>query len=360
MILSRLCVSGIRNIDRIQIDAHRKLNWITGLNGAGKTSLLEAIFFIARGRSFRGKKHGQLIGRGRQHFEIAADLEHEDGLHPKSSISVIQTKSEMRCLENGLPLVSLKKSRNRLHVRMIADNAQHLLEGHPQIRRLFLDWNLFHVEHGYALTLSDFRRVLNQRNAWLRSGAPGPPIWDEPFCRLASSMTSARVSLVESLQESLDAAADASSQLLPRFRIKYRLGWPQDRPLSDVLHEYRMEDAARGYTFFGPSRADFSVLSEKLDALPSRGQTKLLVFHLQLGAQQFSDNRGGARPVWLLDDLSSELDARAVASILDRIGSSGCQAFITAISDRSSAPPIDHVPRGTMFHVEHGRLVCCA
>jgi len=357
MKLSRVYASGFRNIDRIELDAERDVNWITGLNGAGKTSILEAIFLLARGRSFRGKRHGQLIGRGHQYFEIGADIAPDDEQLPQSSLKLVQSKRDFRFLENGRLLGSLGDSRNRLHVRVIADNAQHLLEGHPQIRRLFLDLNLFHVEHGYPQILSDFKRALAQRNAWLRSGGHGPPVWDEPYCHLASQINRARITLIKHLQQSLQSTASSHGILLPMYQLKYSSGWPPSKSLAQLLRDNRDADVARGYSFYGPARADFSVHDDNIDALPSRGQTKLLVFYLQLGAQIFSDSRVRVKPVWLLDDLSAELDSTAVNMIIDSISNLGCQIFVTAIGDRFQVPHINASTRSMLFHVEHGRLV---
>jgi recombinational DNA repair ATPase RecF len=123
-----------------------------------------------------------------------------------------------------------------------------------------------------------------------------------------------------------------------------------------LLNANRTADVARGYTHYGPSRGDFAVRLQHGAGLPSRGQTKLLVFYLQLGAQEFTDGLGGRRAIWLLDDLSAELDRPAARLILTELRATRDQIFVTTVGDRRT--PEDHFPirGGALFHVEQGRL----
>ena len=355
MILTRLAVANLRNITFIEFQPHHEVNWITGLNGAGKTALLEGIVLLARGRSFRGRKYGPLLKKGHSFFEVHAEILPGMESGPGTHLKMVQAGQQTRYIENGRPLETLDQSQNRLQVRLLADNAQQLIEGHPQIRRLFLDWNLFHVEPGYARVLTDFRRVLNQRNAWLRSGARGSAVWDEPYSRLALLVTQARARLIEQLQSTLDLTTEDKKSGLPAFKLQFRPGWPQDRPLIQVLKEHRDADLARGYSFYGPSRADFVAYHQSLGAIPSRGQTKLLVFYLQLGAQQFSEIHKISPPVWLIDDLLAELDAHAITTVLEALNACGNQLFVTAIGDHSYDPR--RFGQGAVFHIKHGHGV---
>jgi DNA replication and repair protein RecF len=356
VILTHLSVSGARNIDHIELLPGRRINWIIGPNGAGKTTLLEAVFLLARGRSFRGAKHGAIQGRGRGVLDIAARFLLSQGAAAERSVRFVQHGPDSHYLENGLRVNGTRELRDRLHVRVIADNAQQLIEGAPRTRRLFLDWNLFHVEPGYSRLLSDFRRVRNQRNAWLQAGARGRTVWDAPYCRLAQEITTHRANLVDGLTCGLRGQAYLAERLGSSPHLEYRQGWPGNAALQDLLHESLSQDRERGYTFYGPPRADFAVRFGHGSAVPSRGQTKLLVFYLQLAAQAYADRQLGPRAIWLLDDLAAELDRASVTQILDELFETGGQVFVTAVS--GGVPPRDagHEAAQTVFHVEHGAL----
>jgi DNA replication and repair protein RecF len=356
VILTQLSVSGARNIDHIELRPGRRINWIIGPNGAGKTTLLEAVFLLARGRSFRGARHGPIRGRGTEILHVAARFRLEQGATPERSIRFVQDRHDSHYLENGRRLGGVRELRDRLHVRLIADNAQQLLEGPPRIRRLFLDWNLFHVEPGYPRLLSELRRVRSQRNAWLQHGARGPAVWDAPYCRLAQEITTRRATLVDDLSDGLRQQGYLTERFGSAPQLEYRRGWPEHASLQDLLRDSLRQDQERGYTFYGPPRADFAVRFGHGSAVPSRGQTKLLVFCLQLAVQACADRRHGPPAVWLLDDLAAELDRPTVKQILDDLLDTGSQVFVTAVSE--GVPPRDTStdPAHTLFHVEQGAL----
>ncbi len=353
MILERIAISGLRNIHHLDFCPHPSINWLTGLNGAGKTSILEAMFLISRGRGYRGRKHGPLLGAGRDFLEVSALLRSLEDDGPLTRLKLTRAHDESHFQENGQAVSGVQHLRRRFHVRLIADNSQQLLEGQPGLRRLFLDWNLFHVEPGYGRILAEFRRVLVQRNSWLRSGARGPAVWDPDYCRLAESITRSRREFLTDLDGLLSASAVEGLGLCPV--LEFRPGWPAKFKLMNILAESLKDDRDRGFTYYGPPRADFLVLSQDRKSLPSRGQTKFLVFLLQLAAQRHWLNKGGPPCIWLLDDIGAELDSHALASILQAIALMPGQAFITAVACHGEVPK--GYASGAVFHVERGAII---
>lgn len=355
MNLERIAISGLRNINHLEICAHPSTNWVIGANGAGKTSILEAIYLISRGRGYRGRKHGPLLGAGREFLEVSALLgSSEDGGGPLTRLKMTRSHDESLFQENGQTVTGIQHLRRRFHVRLIAENSQQLLEGQPGLRRLFLDWNLFHVEPGYGRMLADFRRVLGQRNAWLRNGARGYAVWDADYCRLSEALTKIRRRFLENLDGILHASAVAEGFGISPG-IEFRSGWPANTNLMKILSENLKADQDRGFTFYGPPRADFSVCFHDRKALPSRGETKSLVFLLQFAAQRHWLNMGGPPCIWLLDDIGAELDTHAMRSILQAITALPGQAFITAVACPGEIPK--GYAGGAMFHVERGKII---
>lgn len=356
MILDRIAVTGLRNLDQFEIKPAPTINWISGLNGAGKSSILEAIILLSRGRVPSNRKRGTVLGAGRELLEVCALLRSRDPRHARvSSLKFAYTPSGSGFFENGKPAASVHLLRNRIHVRMLAGNAQQLLEGPPQLRRLFLDWNLFHVEPGYGRLLADLKKVTMQRNAWLKSGAKGPPAWDQAYCRLSEAINYQRRKLVTGLNNSLIELASMFA-LNGKFGLDFHEGWPAEKGTLDALVANSVrEDATRGYTFYGPSRADLFIRLPDRSFTPSRGETKLLVFILQLAAQHYWNKHGGPEAIWLLDDLGAELDATAIQKILTALTHLTAQVIVTVIAGKGSRPLA--CTEGPVFHVEQGKLV---
>ena len=359
LFLDRIAVTGLRNLDHLEIWPSPTINWITGFNGAGKTSILEAVALLSRGRPFSGaRKHGNVLGVGREHLEISADLRPSgQDSSPASSLRFTQSRAGSSFFEDGRAVGSVHQLRRRLHIRMIGGNAQQLLDGPPQIRRLFLDWNLFHVEPGYGALLANLKKVAAQRNAWLRSGAVGPPAWDREYCNLSEMVSRSRARMVESMNEFIGIGAPVYGfDNSPGLGLAYHEGWPANKAtLEELLIDSVREDCDRGYTFYGSSRADLTINFSSRSIRPSRGETKFIVFLMQLAAQNYWALHHGPEAVWLLDDLGAELDIRTIQKILYALKRKSVQVFITAVADRC-LPPLGY-QNEPMFHVEQGKLV---
>jgi DNA replication and repair protein RecF len=239
---------------------------------------------------------------------------------------------------------------------MLSENAQVILEGEPSVRRLFLDWNLFHVERRYADVLSSFRRAHSQRNAWLRNGGRGPPVWDEEYVCLAEKVADARAHLVEWLQAELTNVF-AQTPILPRFRVTFKRGWPQGKALSDVLSSTLQIDQEKGFTTYGPSRADFAIQTDGVDGIGSRGQGKMTVALLQYAAQLLCEKRSQGACIWLLDDLAAELDTPSFECLWGLYRSTGQQVFATALTLPERSELLCPADTSQVFHVERGVLL---
>lgn len=354
MHLETLEVSGLRNISRLFLKPDRRINWITGGNGAGKTSLLEAIYLLARGRSFRGAKHGNIVQVGQEQARIAGRFGLADGRFVR--IEFIRNRSVRTGVTNPSGVVwSGAQEDERPRVRVVGENAQRLLESGPEIRRLFLDWNLFHVEQSYGPALKRFKRVLQQRNAWLKAGGTGRPVWDEPFVKCSEEITAARLRYVDGVQrEATKACSDLDGRVTP-MDIRLDQGWPPRVRLADALRNSLARDLERGYTCHGPSRADLVIDGGGVGRLGSRGQLKAAVCILQIAAERLAGMRGLPGSIWLLDDFPAELDGEIQRSLLGLFSASKSQIFGTAIQcDQAQLGGAEGGAQ--VFHVERGRL----
>lgn len=355
MYLSQLSLLQVRNLQQAQLAFHPRANFIFGLNGAGKTSLLEAIYLLGRTRSFRSSDpkqsiahdtpemvvHGQLRSANNQPFEIGVKRERNGAVTARL---------------NGDAASSAYQLMQALPVQLFYSDTFQLIEGSPSVRRSFLDWGVFHVEHDYQLALRGFYRVLKQRNELLRRGKMRDQldVWDEQFCRFAESLHQYRSAYVKKLAAQVNRLVEQLPSA-PLIDICYQSGWQDGHGLAELLLAHRDRDEQRGASQLGPHRADLVFRSEGRRVVESfsRGQLKRLCYILKLAQAQLLHQETEQQALFLLDDLPSELDEDNRRWVMAQVHSMGAQAFITGIErqDLSSAWPDSDFK---VFHVERG------
>ena len=239
-----------------------------------------------------------------------------------------------------------------LPLQVIDPDVHELVAGGPEMRRRYIDWIAFHVEHPFLEQWRRFRRALKQRNAALRDGASRKSLasWDRELGELGGSVDATRRRMVELVGPVL--AAFGAELLGSRVVLDYRQGWPADVSLSDALAGSAERDLQLASTQYGPHRADLVLSYDERRArkLVSRGQQKLLACALILAATAVVKTKLGKPLTLLLDDPAAELDGDAVGRLMSAVEGLGCQVIATTLDPGKalfSSPP-------TMFHVEHG------
>jgi DNA replication and repair protein RecF len=339
----------LRSIRRLDLALDAGLTVVTGANGAGKTTLIEALYLVARGRSFRGRRWGELTSVGEGSTEIEVRV--REGAEERRWVYWREGGASGRRVD-GLAL--LDGEHRRLGLRMVGEGAEVLLEGEPGMRRRFLDWNAFHVEPGYGATLVRFRRLLRQRNAWLKGGGRGPAVWDPEYASAGEALAALRGGYFAAWSAALDrisggiAAGAGLSLTMAR-------GWPEGEPLAESLRRDLASDRHRGFTRLGPGRADWGLVSEGGAASLSRGQAKAMVCLLQVAAERIERGCKGRGSLWLLDDLPSGLDRRSLQTVMDLLMDGGGQCVLTLVGGPERAADLP-IPAGALFHVERGQL----
>lgn len=357
MRLTRLDVSHLRCLARVAFRPAPGLNLITGGNGAGKTSLIEAVHLLGYGRSFRGRVRDGLIRSGSPHLELYAEWQDGQGRARRAGLRHSGNDWEARL--DGAPAPSLTELCAELAVVTFEPGSHELIAGGAEPRRRFLDWALFHVEPSFLPVWRRYVRALKQRNALLKQ-APVPAAlapWDRELAEAGESLSRLRGDYLARLEPVLATTAGEFLPELGQAGLRFLPGWRrEDSPLEDALLLARERDIALGYTALGPHRADWRVDYLGLpgrEAL-SRGQEKLTALACILAqARAFAADRG-EWPLVCLDDLASELDAAHQHQALAAVLSSGAQVLLTATEAPPSLPG-GIVPAGR-FHVERGVL----
>jgi DNA replication and repair protein RecF len=352
MAISSLEVQHFRNLQDIHIQPQPGLNYIIGPNGSGKSSLLEAIHCLGRGKSFRTHKTNRLICEGTAAFTVVGQVQQQGR---QFTIGMQRQRGESTIKLAGRAIARSSELTQALPIAVLEPGLHRLIEEGPEHRRKFLDWGVFHVEHGFHQIWNNYRRVLSQRNAALRAGGPRALIvsWDQELVRAAEELHQARQSYLQSLLEYIPTYSQQFPDL-SHVRISYQQGWREGESYADYLVAQYVSDKERGFTQFGPHRADLRLRIEGMDARDylSRGQQKILVASLVL-AQCEQMRAKDTSVVVLVDDLPSELDEEKRGILMQSLTATGAQVFLTATDN--TLFPQDTTPHG-MFHVKQGRI----
>ena len=325
MSFSKIYLNNFRSFNSSSFDLGKK-NLIIGKNGAGKSSFLEAIFFILSKKSFRTSSLNAMINFESSFFKVDAILDEEKFSFTKDLSSSIKSK-EGNFKNNFLPLILNNFSLN-------------LLEAPKENRRSFLDYLMFHVEHDYKINHLKFRKALAQRNRALKKSSSSElKSWTKVFIELSQKLTKMKLDFIDSFLKSFPAFVDSSSlpkTLQEKFKsisITYDKGWKDN--LLEELRESFIKDQARGFTSLGPQTSDLSVKinGQVSGNILSRGEQKLLILLIYLFFIKAYNDLRPNKTIFLLDDLPSELDDKNLDLALNLLQDADCQLFITSLEN---------------------------
>jgi len=347
MHITALEIQRLRNLDQVSLQPSAGLNWLYGENGSGKTSVLEAVHVLARGRSFRANTLSPVIQDGSRSLTVFARTG-----EPEHRLGVERLSGQWTGRFDGASCSRVSDFARRLPLVLVDPENHQLLEGGPALRRNFIDWGVFHVEHSYLEVWRRYARLLRQRNAALRDAAPAAVLesLEGPMADAAETLEHTRSRWVHSLAEVLAVLEPALAFRIAPLRLEYRSSCQSAVDYRETWAANRERDLDQGYTREGPHRAELAVRSGDRPAATrlSRGQMKLAALLLKL-AQMKQAHSAGQVPMLLLDDPVSELDRDHLDRLLDWLRQQPYQAWITAVS------PAEGVD-ARLFHVEQGKI----
>ena len=356
MSLSKLVIHQFRNINSANIVFNNKINIIIGANGSGKTSLLEAIYFLGLGRSFRSHLTSRIVQHEHKEFTLFSEITQQDYITP---IGLQKSKNGDTILKiNGAMSKKLANLTQYLPLQLITPESSTLLSGSPKNRRAFLDWGVFYHDPLFYHNWARIKRLLKQRNAALKQCKTYNElqVWDNELCILSDKISEQREHYFEQL---LVLIKSTLNDFLPDFDIscQFFCGWDKNnKSLAEYLQDNFLRDSQLGYTTAGPQKADirFKISGYPVADVLSRGQLKLFVYALQLAQGLFLNSIDKKQCIFLIDDFSSELDQNKQQILAKHIADSGAQLFITVIEP-------DNINRlftqkNSVFHMEHGQI----
>ena len=351
MSLRRVQVTDFRCLQSAVLDLDPRFTLISGSNASGKTSLLEAIYVLGRGRSFRTRRLEHLIRHDSERFVVFGEIETIDRRIP---VGVEGSPAGIRAQIAGSKASSLAELAVVLPVQIIDPEIHRLIEEGPSRRRRFLDWGTFHVKRTFLTHWQRYQQALRQRNAALKTGQPHAAVsaWDGDLVHYGELLTDARLGYVALLAEQTEVIC--RNLLGMELALSYRSGWARDQSFAESLQQSRIHDQSSGATQVGPHRADLNIRLNGMTVKDriSRGQQKLLAAALLIAQLKLFPDAGAVQPSLLLDDPAAELDDERLSGLIREVSGDSVQLIVTTLHGEFSA----FGTPGRRFGVAAGRV----
>ena len=359
MKLSELEITAVRNLAQVKLQGLGKVNIFFGDNGAGKSTVLEAIHMLGLARSFRSTQLTPVIAYGEEACTVYGKIENNSAPSLKLGVRR-ERRGGFKLRVGGEDKKQVVALAEVLPIQLINSASYLLLEGGPKQRRAFVDWGVFHVEPSFYTSWKRAQRCIKQRNAILRDAGNQQELipWDQELIEVAEQVDSSRARYLEAF---LPIFRSVLNELvdLEGLSIQYLPGWDQSIAFEDVLKNNYLRDRQRGFTHHGPHRADLKISINGVDAqqILSRGQQKLVVSALRIAQSKQLTEINGKRCVMLVDDLPSEVDIQHQQKLCALFDKLDAQLFLTCIVPNEIAGfSWDNLGTPKLFHVKQGRV----
>ena len=329
MRIKELNIHHLRHIESARLHCDPKFNLIYGPNGSGKTSLLESIYLLSSGHSFRTREISPLVRHGENSLTVFARTISDETVSIQKSLS-----GPTQVKLNGQSCFSSSVLAHFLPCQVFYQDIFQVIDAGPLVRRMVLDWGLFHVEPSYHTVWKNYKLVLKQRNALLRQKANKTMFipWDKQLVELGNELHQMRQAYFERWTEVFYSILLELTDV--PCTIHYFKGWDKKgtgQSLDELLAEQFVQDQQRQFTHVGAHQADilFDLSSKKAKLLLSRGQQKIVLIALKLAQARLVPTDC----IYLFDDVSAELDAQHLDRLFACLQSIDGQLFLTAIDE---------------------------
>lgn len=349
--LTSITVENFRCIEQASLELDPRSTGIVGDNASGKTSLLEAVYFLGHGRSFRTHQAEKLRRTGAPFFRVVGKLATARG-SLTAGLEYSQGHTEGHLAGQGIS--GIADIAEVLPLQVIDPGVHRLVEEGSARRRRLMDWGVFHVKRAFLGHWRRYQRALLQRNAALRSVDPEQLVipWERDFCLAGAEVDDLRSGYIEALKPHFESLA--SRLVGAGTTLNYRRGWSEDRDLRQALDDSLSRDLRLKTTHVGPHRADIGFVVEGVAAKDrvSRGQQKMLAAAFILAQLQCHTALGAVPTTLMLDDPAAELDVDNLGKLLLAIAQIPSQLIVTSVHERG----LKGIDIGRRFHVEQGRF----
>ncbi len=352
MILSELKINHLRNISSVHLDLSSRFNFIFGPNGSGKTSILEALYLLSCGHSFRSREISPIISFEQPALTVFARSQE------MQTISIQKSDSGPTQIKlNGQFCSTTSQLAYALPCLVFYSDIFQIIDAGPSERRSLLDWGLFHVKHHYLDLWKEYRRVLKQRNALLKQHAPAVHFvpWDKQLSALANQLHVLREEYFIQWEHAFVSVLNELTDL--NCKLSYYKGWDKrnaGKELEQILVEGLASDTQKSYTQFGAHQADIliEVNQNKAKHVLSRGQQKIILIALRLAQANLLQHNC----LYLIDDLPAELDEDHQRRLIDFLAKREGQYVITSTVYPSQLISVISNQNHSIYQINEGIL----
>ena len=359
MYIKELELNNFRNYEDIRVSFSRDVNIFLGENAQGKTNLLEGIYLNAVARSFKTQRDKELIRFGCDFAKVKAVAHYDDEDH--TSEIIISRDGRKAVKVDGVKITRTSELLDRLHIIVFSPEDLKIVKDEPGKRRGFINRELCQIRPGYVNDLNSYRRILRQRNAYLREERMDPSVlevWDEELIRTGSRLVRERRKFIEKTdvisRDIHSRISGGKENLTLSYETDIDEPGREEEKFRKLLEEYREKDILHGTTRKGPHHDDIRICADDIDLrrFGSQGQQRTAALSLKLSEIKLIEEETGQMPVLLLDDVLSELDNERQKYLINSLGDN--QMFITTTDLIGSVAR--ELPEGKVYKIKAGEI----
>lgn len=355
MYIENIELKNFRNYRELKVSFSEKVNIFLGNNAQGKTNLLESIYMNSMAKSFKNVRDREMIRFGEEFCKIKTDI-HADGETNTTEI-LINRDGRKGVKVNGVRIRKTSELLERIFIVIFSPDDLKIVKEDPEKRRKFTDRELCQIDPGYYSALSDYRKVLKQRNSYLKESSVDPAVldvWDTGLAKYGSRIIRKRRDFIADLDRISSGIHERISGGRENLNLKYEPDVSPDRDFYQLLSDSRSDDIRNRTTGHGPHRDDIKISADGIDLrkFGSQGQQRTAALSLKLSEIKLIEEETGEKPVLLLDDVLSELDNQRQSFLINSLGEN--QMFITTAD--ISGKVVKSMPAGKIFRISAGEV----
>ncbi len=337
-VIDKLSIHQFRNLSNQYITPSKGINIFFANNAQGKTSLIEAVYYLGHNRSFKTKTIKEVIGFGCDQFQISAQVNH-------NIIKLEKSKNKNTISVNQKRINNTSQLSQILPIQIITPDKGFIVNGTPKNKRSYLDWGVFHVKQDFVKFFKTYNKVLKNINTLLINNQPNElDFWFMELSKVSATINKERQTYLQQLKQTSlsnqSKSLDVLIESLDKFDYEFSTGWPKEvdgvdeQSIYQYLNKSKQNLLKIKYLNYGSHKANINfVFNDKKECFLSRGEQKTLSIIFWLTQVLLLINLN-IKPIVLIDDLSSELDDKKINLILKYLQDLKVQTFMTDIGHK--------------------------
>lgn len=330
MYIKNIKIKDFRNYNELYLDFNSKVNFILGQNAQGKTNLLESIYITSMGKSFRTSRDTEMIGFGKDFARVYCEISRND---MDGSVEIIIDRAGKKFVKlDGVKIKRASELLKNVYIVIFSPEDLKIVKDEPEKRRKFIDRELCQIKPSYYDSLSNYKKVLLQRNTYLKEETVDPSIldiWDMQLAEYGKRVMRHRSEFIEKLDFISSEIHGKITDGRENLSIKYAPNVDFKDDLYEILKKSCDNDMRQRTTTRGPHKDDLEFFIDRINVrnFGSQGQQRTCALSLKLAEINIIEDETGEKPVLLLDDVMSELDSMRQKFLIKSL--EDIQLFIT-------------------------------